>query len=299
MDFLAAMRIFVRVVERGSMSAAARDLGLGQPAVSERIERLEAHLGARLLRRNTRALSVTEPGAAFYERCKTVLDAADEALSAVNKDVEGRGTLRLAAPHAFGETVLPPLLLKLRARHPGLKINLVLNDRIIDPITEGVDISFRLGDHSEEHFICRKLGHVHRVLVASPAYLSRNNIPLAPGDLIQHCFARVTGLFNNGYLPLVPAGQKAIRASIEPVITVSHWRALHAILLQGGAIGVLQEPGCREDLAAGRLVQIFSGHTVPGYDLSALYSPARPVPQRIRLAMHVFETELPRALANH
>jgi molybdate transport repressor ModE-like protein len=102
MDTLAAMRVFVRIVERGSISAAARDLGLGQPAVSERIARLEAHLGEPLLRRNTRAMSVTDTGAAFYERCKLAIEAADDAMAVAHKDQPVSGTLRIAAPHGLG-----------------------------------------------------------------------------------------------------------------------------------------------------------------------------------------------------
>src|SRR5690348_16138747 len=99
MDLLVAMRVYVRVVDRGSMSAAARDLGMGQPAVSERIDRLEQYLGTRLLHRNTRKLSVTDVGAAFYERSKQVLESADDALTVANGDQSLRGTLRIAAPH--------------------------------------------------------------------------------------------------------------------------------------------------------------------------------------------------------
>lgn len=168
MDYLAAMRIYVRVVERGSMSAAARDLGIGQPAVSERIERLEAHLGMQLLRRNTRSISVTDVGALFYERSKLAIEAADDALAGAREDMPLRGTLRIAAPHGVGEVVLSPILLSLRDRHPQLKIDLVLNDRIVDPVTEGVDISLRLGDHGEGSYVARRLGHVRRTLVASP-----------------------------------------------------------------------------------------------------------------------------------
>jgi len=163
MDLLVAMRVYVRVVERGSMSAAARDLSMGQPAVSERIDRLEQYLGTRLLLRNTRRLSVTDAGAAFYERSKQVLESADDALSVVNGDQSLRGTLRIAAPHGIGEVILPAIILRMRKHYPLLKIELILNDRIVDPVTEGVDLSLRLGDLGEGSFIARKRGHVGRV----------------------------------------------------------------------------------------------------------------------------------------
>ena len=111
MDYLAAMRVYVRVVERGSMSAAARDLGIGQPAVSERIERLEADFDTRLVRRNTRKISVTDVGAVFYERCKIAIEAADDALASVQEGMPLRGTLRIVAPYGLGEVMLPSILL--------------------------------------------------------------------------------------------------------------------------------------------------------------------------------------------
>ncbi|MBB6487619.1 DNA-binding transcriptional LysR family regulator [Rhizobium lusitanum] len=291
-----AMRVYVRVVERGSMSAAARDLGMGQPAVSERIDRLEQYLGARLLLRNTRKLSVTDTGFAFYERSKQVLDAASDALAVTNGDQPLRGTLRIAAPHGVGEVMLPSILLRMRERHPELKIDLVLNDRIVDPVTEGVDISLRLGDLGEGNFIARKLGHVGRVLVASPGYLERRGAPASPGELVDHPFLRVSVLFNGARLPLISADRQEELAAINIVLSTSHWRPLHGLLLDGAGIGVLQQPVCTEDLASGKLIPLLPGFAVPGFDLHALYPAARPVAPRIRTILSLLEEELPALL---
>ncbi|MEW6641819.1 MAG: LysR family transcriptional regulator [Pseudomonadota bacterium] len=296
MDLLAAMRIYVRVVERGSMSAAARDLGIGQPAVSERIERLEAHLGASLLRRNTRAISVTDAGAAFYDRSKQTLEAADEALAAVTQERTVRGTLRIAAPHGLGEVVLPPILQGLHERHPELKVELVLNDRIVDPVTEGVDLSLRLGDLSDGSFVARRLGHVRRVLVASPDYLARQGTPMRPDDLVEHPFVRVTGLFNDARLPLVASRGHTILAPLRIVWSISHWRPVHALLLGGAGIGVLQEPVASDALASGRLVRLLPGFTVPGFELHALIPPGRPLPPKTRTLLSTLAQQLPASL---
>jgi DNA-binding transcriptional LysR family regulator len=292
MDLLVAMRVYVRVVERGGMSAAARDLGMGQPAVSERIDRLEQYLGARLLIRNTRKLAVTDAGAAFYERSKQVLESADDALSVVNGDQSLRGSLRIAAPHGIGEVVLPSILLEMRNRHPLLKIELILNDRIVDPVTEGVDISLRLGDLGEGSFIARKLGHVDRVLVASPTYLDAHGTPTKPDELADHPFLRVSGLFNSGRLPLVGPDGQSEPAAIDIVLSTSHWRPLHSLLLDGAGIGVLQAPVCTEDLASGRLIRLLPEFIVPGFDLYALYPAMRPVPPRIRALLSLLEERL-------
>jgi DNA-binding transcriptional LysR family regulator len=296
MDLLVAMRVYVRVVERGSMSAAARDLGMGQPAVSERIDRLEQYIGARLLLRNTRKLSVTDVGAAFYERSKQVLENADDALTVANGDQSLRGTLRIAAPHGVGEMILPSILLEMRKRHPLLKIDLILNDRIVDPVTEGVDLSLRLGDLGEGSFIARKLGHVRRVLVASPAYLNEHGTPMTPDALATHPFLRVSGLFNSGRLPLIdPNGQTEL-AAVDIALSTSHWRPLHRLLLDGAGIGVLQEPVCAEDLAGGRLIRLLPGFIVPSFDLNALYPAIRPLPPRIRAVLSLLEEQLPTIL---
>ncbi|SCB38183.1 LysR family transcriptional regulator [Rhizobium multihospitium] len=296
MDLLVAMRVYVRVVERGGMSAAARDLDMGQPAVSERIDRLEQYLGTRLLLRNTRRLSVTDVGAAFYERSKQVLENADDALTVVTGDQSLRGTLRIAAPHGVGEVILPPILLEMRKRHPLLKIELILNDRIVDPVTEGVDISLRLGDLGEGSFIARKLGHVRRVLVASPAYLDEHGTPTTPDELADHPFLRVSGLFNNGRIPLIDPNGQAELAAADIALSISHWRPLHRLLLDGAGIGVLQEPVCAEDLANGRLIRLLPGFIVPGFDLHALYPAIRPLPPRIRAVLSLLEEQLPTIL---
>jgi DNA-binding transcriptional LysR family regulator len=297
MDLLAAMRVYVRVVERGSMSAAARDMGIGQPAVSERIERLEATLGVHLLRRNTRSISVTDLGAAFYERSKLAIEAADDALSIAREEAALAGSVRIAAPHGLGEVLLTPVLLRLRERHPDLRIDLVLNDRVVDPLTEGVDLSLRLGALGEGSFGARRLGDVRRLLVAAPAYLDRHGVPEHPVDLGRHAFARVSGLFGGDRLPLSAPDGHVIKIPIDVVLTVSHWRPLHAHILGGGAIGVLQEPVCTSDLNAGRLKQILPEFSVPALDLHLLYGTGRPVAPRIRAVMSLLEDEASRWLS--
>ena len=159
MNLLEAMRIYVRVVERESISGAARDLNIGQPAASERIERLEKYLGCRLLLRSARAFNCTPEGLTFYERSKRILHAVEQAVAEVSNDEQDlKGTIRIAAPHCFGETVVPEALTLVRAAYPQLDLELVLNDRVVDLVTEGVDISFRLGPLGEGAFAARQLG---------------------------------------------------------------------------------------------------------------------------------------------
>ncbi|KVD39708.1 LysR family transcriptional regulator [Burkholderia ubonensis] len=298
MDLLAAMRIFVRVVERGNLSRAAKDLGLGQPTVSDRVERLERFLGVRLLLRSTRAVSCTDEGILFYQRSKIVLDAADEARAVVtlgNKIVRGR--IRIAAPHGLGEVVLPEILTVIREHNPQLYIDLILNDEITDPVTEGVDISLRLGQISDGNFVARRMGHVRRVLVASPSYIEKHGLPEEPTDIVGHPFIRVTGLFNDGQLRLMSPSKSVRPTPINIVISTSHWRPVYELLLNGAGIGVLQEHVCVDALASGRLVRLLPDYTVPGFDLHALLPVTRPVPSKTQVVMKILEEYLPKAMA--
>lgn len=297
MDVLAAMRIFVRVVERGNLSRAAKDLGLGQPTVSDRIERLERHLGVKLLLRSTRAVSCTDEGALFYQKSKIVLDAAEDAHAAVSSEADVvRGRIRLAAPHGIGEVVLPPILAAIRDRYPQLRLELVLNDELIDPVTEGVDISLRLGQLGDGSFGAHRLGHVGRVLVASPAYIERHGAPREPADIVAHPFVRVAGLFTDGRLMLRDGANASHSAPIDVAIGASHWRPVYELLLGAAGIGVLQEPVCADALASGALVRLLPGYTVPGFDLHALLPVTRPVPSKTRAVLAILEAHLPRAV---
>ena len=226
-----------------------------------------------------------------------MLESADDALSVVNGDQSLRGTLRIAAPHGIGEVILPAIILRMRKHYPLLKIELILNDRIVDPVTEGVDLSLRLGDLGEGSFIARKLGHVGRVLVASPAYLDEHETPTMPDELAGHPFLRVSGLFNGGRLALIGSDGQSELAATDIVLSTSHWRPLHSLLLDGAGIGVLQAPVCAEDLARGRLIRLLPEFTVPGFDLHALYPAIRPLPPRIRAVLALLEEQLPAVLS--
>ncbi|MFM0293933.1 MULTISPECIES: LysR family transcriptional regulator [Paraburkholderia] len=284
MNLLEAMRIYVRVVERESISGAARDLNIGQPAASERIERLEKHLGCRLLLRSARAFNCTPEGATFYERSKRILRAVEQAVAEVSNDGQDiKGTIRIAAPHCFGETIVPEALALVRATYPQLDLELVLNDRIVDLVTEGVDISFRLGQLGEGAFIAHQLGQVGRVLVAAPDYLTRHGPITELPDLIKHPFIRVQSMFGTDQLPLRHAETVVESAPIRTAIKTSHWRPMYEMILSGVGIGVLEEPACVESLSDGRLVRILPQFEVLPFDLNVLIQAQRPLPQRVRM----------------
>ncbi|MDF1631680.1 LysR family transcriptional regulator [Mycoplana sp. MJR14] len=187
MDLYQAMATFVRVVETGSFSAAARHLGVGQPSVSKTIAQLEDWLKVALLIRSTRRLTPTEAGHRFYERACAAIEEADEAVLAARGAGAGlAGRLRISAATTFARLHIVPLLPEFLAQHPALEIDVVLDDRVIDHVAEGIDLSFRMGPMPDSSAVARKIARGHLCVVATPAYFDRMGRPQHPADLAAH-----------------------------------------------------------------------------------------------------------------
>ena len=191
MNLLAAISSFIKVVETGSIVGAAKNLGLSAAAVSQTINRLEEHLGVRLLHRTTRSMALTEKGALYYAKVRRVaadLESAQMAISTGDTELQGR--LCIASTSAFGRHVLAPLIAGFSARHPGLRLELCTTDGKINHIQDGIDLSLRIKPQLEEGIVARKIASVPFVVCASPAYLERAGIPRSPQDLQRHaCLA--------------------------------------------------------------------------------------------------------------
>ncbi len=187
MALLENIRVFVRVVEQGSLSAAGRQLRLSPAVVSHRMQALEAHLGARLLNRTTRRVQPTEQGLAFYNACQDVISALEFAESVV-ADAGGapQGTLRVTAPLGMGRRILGPLVPEFRDAFPQIDVQLRLSDHLLDLLAESVDIAVRMGVMPDSALIARKIMDCERVLCAAPAYLDAQGTPETPDDLLNH-----------------------------------------------------------------------------------------------------------------
>jgi DNA-binding transcriptional LysR family regulator len=187
MDRLAAMEAFVRVVETGSFSAAARALNVGQPAVSKTIAHLEERLGVRLLRRSTRGLSPTEAGQHFVDRAKRAIEEANEADTAARgAGASLTGRLRICAAVTFARLHVIPRLSKFLAGHPHLTMDVILDDRVIDLVEEGVDVALRMGTLADSSLTVRKLASAPRHVVGTAAYFERSGVPATPAELAEH-----------------------------------------------------------------------------------------------------------------
>ncbi len=241
MDLLDKMATFVRVVEAGSFSAAAKQLRVSSPAVSRQIATLEAELRASLILRSTRRMVVTEAGRSYYERCLRVLKEVDDARSAVRGGAyEGR--LQVTAPVAFGLSCVVPHVTALMTEHTGLSIELLLEDRLADLALEGVDVAIRVGrtppDSTE--LVAHRLLTFRRVIVAAPEYLKRKGEPKTPEALAKHdALAYPVGSIADMWS--FSDGERTARVRIDPVFRCNAIEAVLELALKGRGIALLPE----------------------------------------------------------
>ncbi|VVA50116.1 HTH-type transcriptional regulator DmlR [Serratia ficaria] len=282
MDKLNAMSTFLRVAELGSLSAAARELGLTQPAVSQQIAALEQQLGAQLLYRSTRAVTLTDAGGRYYRQAKSILAAvaeAEETLQGGTRQLQGN--LRIHAPTGFGQRHLAPLAIAFQQRNPELNIELLLDDRRADVIGEGIDVAIRFGELSAPGTVARRLGEMRRILVASPAYLARHGAPGALAELTAHAHVRYSGLSDGDTLTLIgPRGTEMV--TLRPVFRANNGFSLLAAIEAGLGIGGAQLPLIGAQLAAGTLVPVLEDYRYPPMVLHAVYPAARFIPGKVR-----------------
>lgn len=282
MDKLNAMKTFLRVAELGSLSAAARDLGLTQPAVSQQIAGLEQQLGVQLLFRSTRSVTLTDAGGGYYRQIKPILAAvgeAEEALHGVQQRLQG--PLRIHAPTGFGQQHLTPLAIAFQQQHPELNIELLLDDRRADVIGEGIDVAIHFGELNTPGTVARRLGELQRILVASPAYLAAQGEPQTPAELAKHPHIRYSGLSDGDALTLIgPQGAEVV--NLRPVFRANNTFSLLAAIEAGLGIGGAQRPLIGRQLANGSLVPVLPAWHYPPMALHAVYPAARFIPGKVR-----------------
>jgi DNA-binding transcriptional LysR family regulator len=274
MDRHAAMSAFVRVVESGSFSAAARQLHVGQPAISKIVASLETRLGVRLLLRTTRGLTPTEAGLRFYERAKASLEEADEAELAARGAGRGlSGVLRVSAATTFARLHVVPRLQGFLDAHPDLTIELVLDDRTIDLVEEGIDVALRMGDLPDSAATARRLGNSPRSVIASPAYLARRGRPSSPAELTGHEIVAYTqGRFGTWTFQ---KGPSEISVAVGGRVRVNSAEGIRSAVLAGLGITIASEWMFAPELASGAAIRLLGGWSLPSVDLWALFPTGR------------------------
>lgn len=274
MDLFQAITVFVRVVESGSMTAAAEQSGISPTMVSNHLRALEEHLGATLLRRTTRRQSLTEFGQAYFKRCTEILGmVADSERLAEEGQSTPRGLLRVTAPNTFGVERLMPCVANYLAAYPAVDLDIVLTDRVVDLLEDGFDAAIRLGPLETSRLDGQRLRNYDMVICAAPAYLERRGGPATLQELAQHdCLDFAYEAGNEWHWAgkhWRMAGHGA--AEVRGRITVNSTQALRRAALGGVGIAMLAEVLVADDIAAGRLVRLLAGHQLPSQPMHILY----------------------------
>ena len=275
MDKLDAMQAFAKVVALGSYAEAGRALGLTRSAVSKAVMELEQLLGARLLDRTTRRVGPTEAGRAYYERCVDILAAIEETELQVSRlHDEPRGVLKVNAPASFGALYLGAAIADVMAAYPDLKVELTLNDRFIDPIEEGVDVTIRIATLEDLSLIARKLAPARRVLVASPDYLARHGEPQSPDEFAHHRCLNYGHTTTLQRWRLTQEGSEIV-VPINSVLCSNNGDVLKAAALAGQGITKLPTFLVGTDIKAERLRVVMPAYPPTELGIYALYAPNR------------------------
>jgi DNA-binding transcriptional LysR family regulator len=284
MDKLRAMETFVRIVERGSLTAAADALDTSLPSVVRALAALEAKLDVRLLNRTTRRIALTDEGREYYERCRRVLAEVDEAEAALSaRRAAPKGRLRVTAPVMLGRLHVAPVANEFLARHAALQLELVLLDRVVDLLEEGVDVAVRIGRLPDSSLVAVPVGHTRRVLCASPAYLKRAGTPKSPADLARHRFVSFTGL--------APAQEG------KPVLASNQIDVALDACLAGVGIGEFLCYQVQALLAAGRLKRVPADPQPAPLPIQVVYPHARLLSTNLRTFVDWTVPRLRRRLA--
>lgn len=291
MDRLDLLAAFVRTVETGSLTAAARALRTTQPTISKRLTALEANVGARLLQRNTQGVRPTEEGQRYYNvarRVLTELEQAETNLQSLRKGLHGK--LRLNMPVGLGEMHLARAAIEFQRLHPELELDLTLTDRIVDLVEDGVDVAIRGGGVTDPSVVARPLGFTAYVLSATPAYLKRHGTLKRPEDLSRHNYVRYGGGESESLL--TPEGPMTVRVSSN--IELNNSLALRVAILEGAAVGRCTRWLIADELKSGTLVEVLPGVAPPPVPFHAVYLPSKYLPDKVRAFVDFAATQMRR-----
>ena len=294
LDSLQSMRMFIRVVELGSFSAAAREENISQPTMSKVIAALERHLGVRLLERTTTSLTPTEEGRRFYARSKGLIEEYVEAVAEARGETQRlTGLLRVNAPVGLGELRLNSLFLEFLEKYPQIEIELILSDRIIDLVEEGADVVIRLGDKLPPNVIARNIAHSPRVLVASPDYVKRAPRIRRPEDLMEHEYIRFAGIISGNQMEFSNSGEMVM------VLTRGRYRvnsslALRQCFLEGIGLGTAPAWLVQDLIDSNALVRLLPTWKMPSQALHLVYPSRKYQPLRTGAFLKFMSERIPK-----
>lgn len=283
MDRLQAMEMFVRVVETGSFSKAAKEFATTQPTVSKQVAATESRLKVRLLNRNTRGVSLTESGALYYEKCKNIVREADEADNIVKlRQTQAQGLLRIGTSVAFGRRVIVPLALDFMARHPQVQVDLSFEDRYIDLVAQGLDVAVRMGKLADSSLGARFLGMNPWVLVASPKYLKKQGTPKRPAELSAHDALIYSTVQGDDVWRFFSAKGEPVTVHVSGRLRANNLSAVLAAARNSLGVAALPRYVAMDSLASGHVVELLREYALPEQEINAVFPSPKLVPGKVQ-----------------
>jgi len=277
------MSVLAKTVATGSLSAAARELGVSTAAVSRKLASLEARLGVRLLNRTTRRIALTDEGARYHEACLRILGEVEEAESAAAaRRIDPQGVLKIALPASFGHKHITPLIPEFARRYPNVQLALRLSDRTVNVLEEGFDVAVSIGELEDSSLAARRLAPNRRIVCASPEYLRRNGTPQTPQDLVEHNCLTTTD-FQMLWEYRDPSGEAgAVRVSAH--YACDNWEVLRDWAVAGLGVALKSTWDIYRDIESGTLVPLLPGYMF-GHDVAiyAVYPHRRYLPAKTRV----------------
>lgn len=291
MDMLLSIRVFCEVVRAGSFVAAARNLGISNPMASKHVMNLEAHLGARLLNRTSRKLSLTEAGQLYYDKSVYAVDVLDQAEAALGDRVEEpRGVLRVTAPVWFANDRIARLLVQYQKCYPRVVLDLYLTNSKVELAETGMDLAIRVTHEPEPQLIVRKIGTIRLVLVSSPDYIGRMGIPQSVQDLERYGAILPNYRDRNDYELLGPAGP--VKFQLQSLMKLSDTTLCHKLIAAGLGLAMLPEWLVEKDLASGRLIRLLPDYESPPLDMYASYISRQYLTGKVRSFIDFFSAAM-------
>ena len=282
MDRLLAMEMFVRVVETGSFSKAALEFHTTQPTVTKQVAATEARLKVRLLNRNTRGVSLTEPGALYYEKCKNIVREAEEAESIVQlRQNQAQGLLRVGTSVAFGRRVVVPLALEYMRRHPQVQLDLSFEDRYVDLIAQGIDVAIRMGKLADSSLGARYLGTNPWAMVAASGYLKKHGTPKRAQDLSAHVALIYSSVVGDEFWRMHTPKGDAVTVPVSGRFRSNNLSAVLAAARDGLGIALMPRYVASESLASGKVLEVLGDHKLPEQEIHAVFPSPKLVPGKV------------------
>ena len=282
MDRLQAIELFIRVVDLGSFSKAAAELGLGQPSATKLVAGLEKRLGSRLLHRSTRGVTPTEIGALYYDKCKIIAHHMDEAQTVSTLlQSQVRGALRISCSVAFGRRVLTPLVMRFMNLHPELQIELNFEDRYVNLVEQGIDVAIRMGALADSALGASYLGVNPWVVVGSGEYLAGKNIPLLPSDLAEHQALVYSTVQGDARWHFTGADGRVQTVLVRGPLRSNNLSALLVAARSGMGLAALPLYVADSSVRGSALVTVLSDWTLPSQEIHAVYPSPQLVPAKV------------------